>query len=384
MPTQPAVEEAIPTTVPTVEPTATAAPQPTATNGRPSGRSVRRADLPGRSSGTSTSRVYYKDPETGIYVKPWVRVHAAKDYVDMAAMLKKYPKIHVTFNLTPSLLRQLDDLAAGAKDLYWVTSEVPADQLTDEQKQSSSWSTSSTPTARSSPASRATRSCWTTRQRPSDAACRPPSDGPDSATCRCSSTWPGPTPTGWPRSRWQALVDKGRGFSEEDKASRARRAPAPDQGGHPDPQAPPGCRADRGHHDALRPPHPAAPGQHRPGDGGPAGHRAARSKTFFYGQDAVAQVQQGVAVLPGALWPAAARHVAGRRLRRPGDGRHGLARPASSGWRADEGVLAYSPGHWTASPATATTPSSEADNLYRPYYVQEGRRRARGHGSSAT
>ncbi len=79
--------------------------------------------------------VYYKDPETGIYEKPWVRVHAAKDYVDMAAMLKNYPNIHVTFNLTPSLIRQLDDLQAGAKDLYWTTAEVPADQLTGEQKQ---------------------------------------------------------------------------------------------------------------------------------------------------------------------------------------------------------------------------------------------------------
>ena len=79
--------------------------------------------------------VYYKDPETGIYEKPWVRVHASKDYVDMASMLKDYPNIHVTFNLTPSLIRQLDDFEAGAKDLYWVMAEVPADQLTDEQKQ---------------------------------------------------------------------------------------------------------------------------------------------------------------------------------------------------------------------------------------------------------
>ncbi len=79
--------------------------------------------------------VYYKDPETGVYEKPWVRVHAAKDYVDMAAMLKNYPNIHATFNLTPSLIRQLDDFQAGAKDLYWVTAEVPANQLTDEQNQ---------------------------------------------------------------------------------------------------------------------------------------------------------------------------------------------------------------------------------------------------------
>jgi alpha-amylase/alpha-mannosidase (GH57 family) len=79
--------------------------------------------------------VYFKDPETGVYEKPWVRVHATKDYVDMAAILKDYPDIRATFNLTPSLIRQLDDLEAGAKDLYWITAEVPSDQLTSEQKQ---------------------------------------------------------------------------------------------------------------------------------------------------------------------------------------------------------------------------------------------------------
>ena len=78
--------------------------------------------------------VYFKDPATGVYAKPWVRVHATKDYVDMAAILKQYPDIHATFNLTPSLIRQIDDLDAGAKDLYWVLSEVPADQLSNEEK----------------------------------------------------------------------------------------------------------------------------------------------------------------------------------------------------------------------------------------------------------
>jgi alpha-amylase/alpha-mannosidase (GH57 family) len=79
--------------------------------------------------------VYYQDPETGIYNRPWVRVHATKDYVDMAAILESYPEIRATFNLTPSLLRQLESLAAGNKDLYWVYAELPAGELTDEQKQ---------------------------------------------------------------------------------------------------------------------------------------------------------------------------------------------------------------------------------------------------------
>jgi alpha-amylase/alpha-mannosidase (GH57 family) len=79
--------------------------------------------------------VYFKDPETGVYERPWVRVHAAKDYVDMAAMLQEYPMIHATFNITPSLISQLDDISDGAKDLYWVLSEIRAEDLTQEQKQ---------------------------------------------------------------------------------------------------------------------------------------------------------------------------------------------------------------------------------------------------------
>src|SRR5690554_1021811 len=79
--------------------------------------------------------VYFRDPETGLYQRPWVRVHATKDYVDMAAILQDYPDIRATFNLTPSLIRQLDDLSAGAKDLYWATAEIPAAELTDEDKQ---------------------------------------------------------------------------------------------------------------------------------------------------------------------------------------------------------------------------------------------------------
>ncbi|HLD94370.1 MAG TPA: hypothetical protein VI703_09250, partial [Anaerolineales bacterium] len=79
--------------------------------------------------------VYYKDPETGLYVRPWVRVHAAKDYLDMAATLAQYPQIHATFNITPSLIRQLDDFEAGAKDLYWAMAEIPAGELTGEEKQ---------------------------------------------------------------------------------------------------------------------------------------------------------------------------------------------------------------------------------------------------------
>lgn len=78
--------------------------------------------------------LYYKD-EQGIYTRPWVRVHATKDYYDMAATVAQYPSVHVTFNLTPVLIRQLDDFVNGAKDRYWVLSEKPAAELTMEEKE---------------------------------------------------------------------------------------------------------------------------------------------------------------------------------------------------------------------------------------------------------
>ena len=78
--------------------------------------------------------LYYKD-ENGVYTRPWVRVHGTKDYYDMAATVAKYPNVHVTFNLTPVLLRQLADFVDnGAKDLYWVMSEKPTDELSLDDK----------------------------------------------------------------------------------------------------------------------------------------------------------------------------------------------------------------------------------------------------------
>src|SRR5437667_1457267 len=60
--------------------------------------------------------LYYKD-DSGAYTRPWVRVHSTKDYYDMAATVAKYPKVHLTINLTPVLLKQLNDFVQnGAKD----------------------------------------------------------------------------------------------------------------------------------------------------------------------------------------------------------------------------------------------------------------------------
>jgi alpha-amylase/alpha-mannosidase (GH57 family) len=77
--------------------------------------------------------LYYKD-EDGVYTRPWVRAHATKDYLDMAQKVAAHEDVHVAFNLTPSLIRQLNDLASGAKDIYWVLGEKPVSELTDQDK----------------------------------------------------------------------------------------------------------------------------------------------------------------------------------------------------------------------------------------------------------
>ncbi|MEN4010903.1 MAG: glucodextranase DOMON-like domain-containing protein [Bellilinea sp.] len=78
--------------------------------------------------------LYYKNEE-GVYTRPWVRVHSTKSYYDMAYLVSQYPDVRVTFNLTPVLLRQLDDFVSNqAKDLYWVMAEKPAAELNEEEK----------------------------------------------------------------------------------------------------------------------------------------------------------------------------------------------------------------------------------------------------------
>ena len=78
----------------------------------------------------------YKDLLTGKYHLPWVRLHSTYSYLDMAAVLKDFPKIKCTFNLTPSLIWQLLDISANRKidDIYLELSEKPAEELTDEDK----------------------------------------------------------------------------------------------------------------------------------------------------------------------------------------------------------------------------------------------------------
>lgn len=77
---------------------------------------------------------FYPADDDGVVTRPWVRVHATKDYVDMVTMVTEHPEVHVTFNLTPVLLTQIQDFVEGARDSYWVATEVPAAELDDNDK----------------------------------------------------------------------------------------------------------------------------------------------------------------------------------------------------------------------------------------------------------
>lgn len=72
---------------------------------------------------------WYQDPATGVVTLPWVRLHAAKDYVDMVALAEEFPAVHLTFNLTPTLLEQLAWYAQGGQDAWQALAARPTESL---------------------------------------------------------------------------------------------------------------------------------------------------------------------------------------------------------------------------------------------------------------
>ncbi len=78
---------------------------------------------------------FYKDLVTGEYMLPWVRLHAIKDYYDMAAYMDGFPQIKAVFNVVPSLLVQIEDYVAGtAKDKFFELSLRAPEDLSFEDK----------------------------------------------------------------------------------------------------------------------------------------------------------------------------------------------------------------------------------------------------------
>jgi alpha-amylase/alpha-mannosidase (GH57 family) len=77
----------------------------------------------------------YKDPGTGGYLLPFVRLHGTKGYYDMARLIEEFPDIRVTVNLVPSLIAQIKQYADGtARDGFIDLTLAPASDLTPTEK----------------------------------------------------------------------------------------------------------------------------------------------------------------------------------------------------------------------------------------------------------
>lgn len=76
----------------------------------------------------------YREPNSGRFAMPWVRLHAIKDYLDMPLRAAVHENVRVTFNLVPSLLDQIEAYASGALDNHLELTLRPARQLSHEDK----------------------------------------------------------------------------------------------------------------------------------------------------------------------------------------------------------------------------------------------------------
>ncbi|MBK8259059.1 MAG: glycoside hydrolase [Polyangiaceae bacterium] len=76
----------------------------------------------------------YAHPQTGKIIVPWVRLHACSGYLDMARMFERHPEVRATVNFVPSLVEQVEEMIAGAKDDLELLTERPADTLTKEEE----------------------------------------------------------------------------------------------------------------------------------------------------------------------------------------------------------------------------------------------------------
>jgi alpha-amylase/alpha-mannosidase (GH57 family) len=66
----------------------------------------------------------YVDPRTGRAMLPWVRLHGARGYLDVASLLHEFGDVKLTVNFVPSLVRQLEDVVGGAVDEWLRIAEL--------------------------------------------------------------------------------------------------------------------------------------------------------------------------------------------------------------------------------------------------------------------
>lgn len=61
----------------------------------------------------------YRHPVSGHFTRPWVLLHAIKDYADMASHLERHPGVRCTVNFVPALLDQIEDYCEQLASRQW-------------------------------------------------------------------------------------------------------------------------------------------------------------------------------------------------------------------------------------------------------------------------
>jgi alpha-amylase/alpha-mannosidase (GH57 family) len=302
---------------------------------------------------------FYQDLATGEHILPWVRLHALKDYRGMVDVLEPFSGVRATFNLVPSLIVQLQAFSEGrARDRHLAIGLAPAESLGPED--------------RAFLVANGFHAAYHRMIAPRDSAATWPVEAVRDLQVWQKLVWMDPDWLARDR-RLGALLDKDRGFTEEDKAVLAtverellqstletyRRAQ--DRGQvelstspfyHP--ILPLLCDTDAhlaAHPHAARPRHPFR----RPIDAREQVARAVRFHTQVFGRP------------PLGMWPS---EGSVSNLVVPIAAAEGLR------WLAtDEDVLARTLGE--ALPRDHDGLPLKADLLYRPYEVQTGGARAR-------
>ena len=72
----------------------------------------------------------YKSKNGNLYLMPWVRLHAVKDYLDMLTIIEKYPTIKLNINISPLLLDAIEDYVNNfAHDIHSKLTITPFEEL---------------------------------------------------------------------------------------------------------------------------------------------------------------------------------------------------------------------------------------------------------------
>ncbi len=77
----------------------------------------------------------YSVPNQSTNKLPWVRLHAIKSYYDMGRMLERFPQVRCVVNFSGCLLQQLREyVEEGKRDTWWELTEKPAVELDEAER----------------------------------------------------------------------------------------------------------------------------------------------------------------------------------------------------------------------------------------------------------